>query len=50
MKWYSTESMVAKKRRRRNDIIRHGFSPTSEKSDTDSDSFDNTNTEIITLQ
>ena len=41
MKWYfveSTESTVAK--------IRHEFSPPGERFDTDS--FDNTNTEIIT--
>ena len=44
MKQYSVKSIVAK----RIDVkmIRHGFSPPSERSDTDS--FDNTNTEIIT--
>jgi len=43
MKWYSVESIestVAKS------VIRHGFSPPSERSDTDS--FDNANTEFIT--
>jgi len=47
MKWYfveSIESTVAKSVDV--EMIRHGFSPSSERSDTDS--FDNTNTEIIT--
>jgi len=38
MKWYSVESTVAKNV----EMIRHGFSP------PDTDSIDNTNTEIIT--
>jgi len=45
--WYSVESIestVAKSV----DVIRHGFSPPGERSDIDS--FDNTNTEIITLK
>jgi len=44
MKWYSFESTVAKSVDV--EMIRHGFSPPGERSDTDS--FDNTNTEIIT--
>jgi len=40
MKWYSVESTVAM------NGIRHRFSPPGERSDTDS--VDNTNTEIIT--
>jgi len=47
MKWYSVEcieSTVAKSFDV--EMIRHGFSPLGERSDTDS--FDNTNTEIIT--
>ena len=45
MKWYySVESTVTKSVDV--EMIRHGFSPPSERSDTDS--FDNTNTEIIT--
>jgi len=44
MKWYSVESTVAKSVDV--EIIRHGFSPPGERTDTDS--FDNTNTEIIT--
>ena len=43
-KWYSVESTVAKSVDV--EMIRYGFSPPSERSDTDS--FDNTNTEIIT--
>ena len=42
MKWYSVESTVTKSVDV--EMIRHGFSPP----DTDSDSIDNTNTEIIT--
>ena len=41
----SIESTVSMERRRRNDI-RHGFSPPGERFDTDS--FNNTNTEINT--
>jgi len=44
MKWYSVESTVAKSIDV--EMIRHRFSPPREKSDTDS--FDNTNIEIIT--
>ena len=44
MKWYSVESTVAKSVDV--DLIRHGFSPPGERFDTDS--FDNTNTKIIT--
>ena len=44
MKWYSVESIVAKSVDV--EMIRLGFSPSGEKSDTDS--FDNINTEIIT--
>jgi len=47
MKWYSLESIeftVAKSVDV--EMIRYGFSPPGERSDTDS--FDNTNTEIIT--
>ena len=44
MKWYSVESTIAKSVDV--EMIRHGFSPLGERSDTDS--FDNTNTEIIT--
>ena len=43
MKWYSFESTVAKSVDV--EMIRHGFSPPGERSDTDS--FDNTNTEIM---
>jgi len=43
-KWYSVESTVVK--RVDVEIIRHGFSPPDERSDTDS--VDNTNTKIIT--
>jgi len=44
MKWYSVESTVSKSV----DVvmIRYGFSPAGERIDTDS--LDNTNTEIIT--
>jgi hypothetical protein len=44
MNWYSIESIVAKSVDV--EMIRHEFSPPGERSDTDS--FDNTNTEIIT--
>jgi len=44
MKWYSIESTVAKSVDV--EMIRHGFSPPGEMTDTDS--VDNTNTEIIT--
>jgi len=44
MKWYSVESNIAKSIN--NEIIRHGFSPPGKKTNTDS--LDNTNTEIIT--
>ena len=44
MKWYSVESTVAESVDV--EMISHGFSPPSEKTNTDS--FDNTNTEIIT--
>jgi len=44
MKWYSVESNVAKSVDV--EMIRHRFSPPGERSDTDS--IDNTNTEIIT--
>jgi len=44
MKWYSVESTVAKSVDV--EMIRHGFSSLGEGSDTDS--IDNTNTEIIT--
>ena len=44
MKWYSVESTVAESVDV--EMIRHGFSPPSERIDTDS--LDNTNTEIIT--
>ena len=47
MKWYSVESIeftVAKSVDV--EMIKHGFSPPGERSDTDS--IDNTNTEIIT--
>ena len=43
-KWYSVESTVAKSVDV--EMIRYGFSPPSERSDTDS--VDNTNIEIIT--
>jgi len=43
MKWYSIESTVAKSVDV--EMIRHGFSPPGEMTDTDS--IDNTNTEII---
>jgi len=45
MKWYSVEFTVAKIVDV--EMIKHGFSTSGERSDTDS--FDNTNTEIITL-
>jgi len=44
MKWYSVESNVSKSIGI--EVIRNEFSPPGERSDTDS--FDNTNTEIIT--
>jgi len=44
MKWYSVKSTVAKSVDI--EMIRHGFSPPGERTDTDS--LDNTNTEIIT--
>ena len=44
MKWYSVESTVANSVKV--EMIRYGLSPPGKKSDTDS--FDNTNTEIIT--
>jgi len=44
MKWYSVESTIAKSVDV--EMIRHGFSPPGEKINTDS--LDNTNTEIIT--
>ena len=43
MKWYSVESTVAKSINV--EMIRHGFSPPDERTDTDS--LDNTNSEII---
>ena len=48
MKWYSVESIesTVAKSASTFEMVRHGFSPPSERSDTDS--FDNTNTEIIT--
>ena len=44
MKWYSVESTIAKSVDV--EMIRHGFSPGGERIDTES--LDNTNTEIIT--
>jgi len=44
MKWYSVESTVAESVVV--EMIRHGFSPLGERTDTDL--LDNTNTEIIT--
>ena len=44
MKWYSVESNVSKSIGI--EVIRNEFSPPGERSDTDS--FNNTNTEIIT--
>jgi len=44
MKWYSVKSTVAKSINV--EMIRHGFSPPGERSNTDS--FDKTNTEITT--
>ena len=44
MKWYSVKSTVAKSVDI--EMIRHGFSPPGERTDTDL--LDNTNTEIIT--
>jgi len=44
MKWYSVESTVTKSVDV--EMINHEFSPPGERSDTDS--FNNTNTEIIT--
>jgi len=44
MKWYSVESTVAESVDV--EMIRHGFSPLGERTDTDL--LDNTNTEIIT--
>ena len=44
MKWYSVESNVAKSIGI--EVTKHEFSPPGERSDTDS--FDNTNTEMIT--
>ena len=44
MKWYSVESNVSKSIGI--EVTKHEFSPPGERSDTDS--FDNTNTEIIT--
>ena len=47
MKWYSAESIESTVAKSVNvEMIKHGFSPPGERSDTDS--FDNTNTEIIT--
>jgi len=47
MKWYSVESIESTVAKSVDvEMIRHGFSPPGERSDTDS--FDNTNTEIIT--
>ena len=46
MKWYSVESIVSKSVDF--EMMRHGFSPSSGRSDKDS--VDNTNTEIIYLQ
>ena len=45
MKWYSIESIVAESVDV--EMIRNGFSPPGEMTDTDS--IDNTNTEIITV-
>ena len=44
MKWYSVEYIVAESVDV--EMIRHGFSPPDERTDTNS--LDNTNTEIIT--
>jgi len=44
MKWYSIESIVSKSVDVK--MIRHGFLPPGERSDTDS--VNNTNTDIIT--
>ena len=47
MKWYSVESNESTVAKSVDvSMIRHGFSPPGERSDTDS--FDNTNTVIIT--
>jgi len=47
MKWYSVESIKSTIAKSVDiEMIRYGFSPPGERSDTDS--FDNTNTEIIT--
>ena len=47
MKWYSVESIESTVAKSVNvEMIRHGFSPPDERSDKDS--FDNTNSEIIT--
>ena len=47
MKWYSVESIESTVAKSVDvDMIRHGFSPPDERTDTDS--FDKTNTEIIT--
>ena len=47
MKWYSAESIESTVAKSVNvEMIKHGFSPPGERSDTDS--IDNTNTEIIT--
>jgi len=47
MKWYSVESIESTVAKSVDvSMIRHGFSPPGERSDTDS--FDNTNTVIIT--
>jgi len=49
MKWYSVESIESTVAKSTNvEMKKHGFSPLSERSDTDS--IDNTNTEIIYLQ
>ena len=46
MKWYSVESIESTVAKSVDiEMIRHGFSPPGERTDTDS--FDNTNTEII---
>ena len=47
MKWYSVESIESTFAKSIDvSMIRHGFSPSGERSDIDS--FDNTSTEIIT--
>jgi len=47
MKWYSVESIESTFAKSIDvSMIRHGFSPPGERTDTDS--LDNTNTEIIT--